>query len=201
MESRYALEHDKFINKQKRNGKIVLIVLGVTFLLFGIYPIIIAKDQPAENKSGCYAMTFALLMVSLFMIIGALLGKRNKKSKLSKVLERVLKTPEDIQLFDTEIYGNQKREVEYDKEKFIFTPHFLINKMDMDSFIIIKLKNIKYITINKMACKTGHIIESDYWYGFLDKDKNNLGTISTSSLHHEALEKLCREEIPWAQWK
>lgn len=161
----------------------------------------IANHPTGENKSGCYTMTYTFLFIAVLMIVMPLITKRKKKSKLSEALQNLLKTSEDINLFDAEVYGNLKREVEYDGEKFTFTPHFLINKMDIDSYVIVKLQNVKYITINKMCYKTGHIIERDFWYSFLDKNKNSLGTISTSSLHHEGLEKICREQIPWAQWK
>lgn len=212
MECKWLKEVEKISKKEKHEMYYVNFTSLAIFIVANIITYLKQKNSPyfvAVLVEVNFAVFIAISIISIIALIrnnknlnsnnksGILdIERINKNSYIGTLREELsesLKTSEDYKLIDEEVYGNLKRKVTLGKNDLTFTPHFLIQKFTNVKYTVMKLQNVAYMKTD---------VRDKYGYTeFFDANNKRLGSIENTAFNSKVFNKICREQIPWAEFR
>ncbi|MBU5485665.1 hypothetical protein KQI86_15200 [Clostridium sp. MSJ-11] len=179
--SRWLDEHDEHIEEMKEKTKNnPLILLGV------IGGIAIALVVATGSLEALKVTSPAIVVAIVALLVRKKMNKKKGDPSLRESVEKYLTTPEEVEAFDREMYGEPKYKVEFgdDKNYLAITDNWMVkcrSTFDKKDFIIYKLDEIKIIkTITMKAVGSSIPFKREYHLQIIFKD-NSEGMIFIES--------------------
>lgn len=149
--SKWLKNLDEYIatNKKKELKSTVISIL-IPIILLTLLDFFAVKK--ADDAADLILMTlFIILLLLLLFIFGVIKISTSSVKKVSRSLESLIKTSEELQLFDEELLGKPLEIADYKVYRFIFTEHFIVRQYKkaarVGNTMILRLEDIDRLQV------------------------------------------------------
>ena len=201
----YEREVNEKRNKSNGNKKIILIIVPVMMLLMMGAAMMNGEnvDTQGQNPMMFFGIIFVVLMI--FIIIMLSIGKKKDVAKPTREsVKALLRSDEEVQLFDQQMSATPIKEVEISSETTVFlTQDFVgMRYMYMGDLLyrFMRREDIAFYDYTKTASTTANPIKGAYFFDIRNAQQEVImNGMTDSGAQMAELEELLKRAMPSIQ--